>query len=357
MRGGNGFADARSFGLRSAANALGGHSDSSVNADAAAASQGQGDSAASSDAKGTSAQGEDAAAEESTTGPALDPSEVSGYWILNGGKGVDDGILAAYWFDENGTFVMKANVLGVTLDREGTYRIEGDKVYVSVPDGGEGHVDVPSGGSGTAAGIDIKINAIEDGEVTIDGDVLSTRATSTKGELVTANRISEEQYQEYFDQVSALGPKNIAVGEAVETPTVSFTVDSFSLVDEIYPSDTSGYYSYLSDEEGKTYLLAEVTFTNEGTEYCSPGYATEVMFNVGENTYSGSVEVDGGARFSQRYSVDPKETSVLYIHCSVPDAALDSGDIKMTWTVPSEQQYMNTYWKASFPHDTFIVTM
>lgn len=328
-----------------------------MNADAAAASQGQGDSAASSDAKGTSAQGEDAAAEESTTGPTLDPSEVSGYWILNGGKGVDDGILAAYWFDENGTFVMKANVLGVTLDREGTYRIEGDKVYVSVPDGGEGHVDVPSGGSGTATGIDIKINAIEDGEVTIDGDVLSTRATSTKGELITANRISEEQYQEYFDQVSALGPKNIAVGESVETPTVSFTVNSFSLVDEIYPSDTSGYYSYLSDEEGKTYLLAEVTFTNEGTEYCSPGYATEVMFNVGENTYNGSVEVDGGTRFSKVYSVDPKETSVLYIYCSVPDAALDSGDIKMTWTVPSEQQYMNTYWKASFPHDTFIVTM
>ncbi len=353
MRSGSGFAGVRPFGLRSAANALGGGgSDSSVSDDAATASQGQEDSADSPDAKGASAQ-EDAAAEE----PALDPSEVSGYWVLNGGKGVDDGILTAYWFDENGTFVMKANVLGVTLDREGTYRIEGDKVYVNVPGGEGGHVDVPGGGSGAADGIDVEIKAIEDGEVTIDGDVLSTRATSTKGELITANRISEEQYQEYFDQVSALGPKNIAVGEAVETPTVSFTVDSFSLVDEIYPSDTSGYYSYLSDEEGKTYLLAEVTFTNEGTEYCSPGYATEVMFNVGENTYNGVVEVDGGARFSQLYSVDPKETSVLYIHCSVPDAALDSGDIKMTWTVPSEQQYMNTYWKASFPHDTFIVTM
>lgn len=327
------------------------HSNADEKADVTASAQEQEESEAVSDAKEDSE--EEAADEELISEPTLDPSEVSGYWVVDGAvesstaKDVEKGFLIAYWFDEEGNFEIRSNILGLTYDRVGTYRIEGDKVYVSIPEGELQTTDTAS----------LQPKGIEDGEITIDGDTLTTRAISTKGELTTAYRTSDEQYQEFFDQVSALGPKDAWVGETVTTSTVTFTIDSFSFMDEIYPSDTSGYYHYMADEEGKTYLLAKVTFTNDGTEYCNPGYSTEVSFKVGENSYVGAVEVDGGSRFSKSYSVEAKETSTLYLYCSVPDAAIGSGDVKMTWEIPSDQQYMNAYWDSRFPHDTFTVTM
>lgn len=65
-----------------------------------------------------------------------------------------------------------------------------------------------------------------------------------------------------------------------------------SYVDEIYPSDTPGFYSYFAHQDGKSYLLARVTYTNIGTEYALPGYATEASFEIAGNKYSGKIEIN-----------------------------------------------------------------
>ena len=159
------------------------------------------------------------------------------------------------------------------LEREGTYEIDGENLYISFPEG-----------KGQSAGaISISSKAVENAEAAIDGNTLTTNGLSTKsGETIT-EKTADDQYQEYVDRVVALGPKKLEVGETGTTNLATFAIDSLSYVDEIYPSDTSGFYSYFAHQDGKSYLLARVTYTNIGAEHALPGYATEASFEIAGN--------------------------------------------------------------------------
>ena len=45
------------------------------------------------------------------------------------------------------------------------------------------------------------------------------------------------------------------------------------------------------------------------------------------------------------------------VYCLVPDSVKDSGETKLTWSIPTDQQYMKTYYQLTFPHDDFVITM
>lgn len=83
------------------------------------------------------------------------------------------------------------------LEREGTYEIDGENLYISFPEG-----------KGQSAGaISISSKAVENAEAAIDGNTLTTNGLSTKsGEAIT-EKTADDQYQEYVDRVVALGPK------------------------------------------------------------------------------------------------------------------------------------------------------
>lgn len=233
------------------------------------------------------------------------------------------------------------------LEREGTYEIDGENLYISFPEG-----------KGQSAGaISISSKAVENAEAAIDGNTLTTNGLSTKsGETIT-EKTADDQYQEYVDRVVALGPKKLEVGETGTTNLATFAIDSLSYVDEIYPSDTSGFYSYFAHQDGKSYLLARVTYTNIGAEHALPGYATEASFEIAGNKYSGKTEIDAGPRFGSNYHVEAKDTATVAIYCLVPDSVKDSGETKLTWSIPTDQQYMKTYYQLTFPHDDFVITM
>ena len=314
-----------------------------------------GDSAANSAA--TSASSANAASsqkeEQTPAEETLKPEDVQGYWVVQKSGGIsldemlDSGMLNTFAFDSNGKFTITARILDSTLDRTGTYKIENGNLFVSVP-----KLEKQSEGK-----VSLSAKAIENAEVTIDGDTLRTKGISSDGSETVAKRVSEEQYQQYVEKVLEKAPKRPAIGEEVSTDTSTFTVNSLEFVDEVYPSDTSGYYSYLEHQDGKSYLLASVTYTNNGTEYAVPGYATQASYSVGENKYSAEVEVDGGSLFSKTYRVEAKDTAQIYIYCLVPDSVRDSGDVTLTWNIPNNQTYMNTYYKDSYPHDSFEIKM
>lgn len=275
-------------------------------------------------------------------------SSIEGYWLVepqnDSEKEIKEkGVFTIYQFEGDNTFRLIAHIRdSEPLVRTGTYEIKQGKVYVSLPE--------MESSLGTA-------KSIENGEVTIQGDTLTTTAIATDGGKIVAKKITDEQYKNELDAAAALGPKRIAVGESVTTPTAAFIVDSIAFVDEIYPSDTSGYYQYMSKQSGSSYLLAVVSYTNPGTEYEVPGYSTKASFSVGGNIYEAEIEVDAGSRFGASYRVEAKEATHIYIYCSVPDTVKEAGEVKLTWSIPNEQSYMTAYYKPSFPQDEFSVTM
>lgn len=292
-------------------------------------------------------------ADSAASSPALEPSDIEGYWIVQwiGEYSLDEmlekGMLYTLQFEGDNIFKITIRIKDATLEHEGSYRISDGKVFVSVPEMEEHFYE----------GLSLTFKTIEDGEVVFDGDTLTTTSISTNGSETIAKKCTDDQYRKYVDRVVALGPKKVTIGESVTTDTVTFVVNSLSYVDEIYPSDTSGYYSYYEHQEGKSYLLVNVTFSNNGTEYAVPGYATEATFNVAGNKYSGEIEVDAGARFGKHYSVEAKDTATLYIYCLVPDSVRDTGETQLTWSIPTDQTYMQTYYRTSYPHDDFVIAL
>lgn len=284
----------------------------------------------------------------------LTQSDIDGYWIVQNEErsSLDEnqktGVFSAYYFGDDGTFKMILQVMDESLERVGTYRIDGDKVFVDV---------AGSSRSASVNGISWTIGAIENGEITIDGDTLTAKGVSADGSEIIAKKITSEQYEEYVAKAEALGSKEIKLGEQVETDLASIKVDSFGYQTEIDPPDTSGYYRYYESTSGTKFLLAKITYTNKGTDYSIPGYAFNASFNVDGNNYSGEILFAADSTLGQSYRVEAKETRMLYAYCSVPNAVADAGGTaKMTLSIPKEQQCMSTYYQASFPSDRFVIT-
>lgn len=287
----------------------------------------------------------------------LKSSDVDGYWVVQSSgdssfeEMLDKGIFTTYYFEGEDTFKLIGRVQDTTLEREGTYKIENNKVIINVP-------EIPSEQTDDLGPIkSVSGKAIESGEITIDGDTLTAKGVSTDGSEIIAKKITSEQYEEYVAKAEALGPKEIKLGEQVETDLASIKVDSFGYQTEIDPPDTSGYYRYYESTSGTKFLLAKITYTNKGTDYSIPGYAFNASFNVDGNNYSGEILFAADSTLGQSYRVEAKETRMLYAYCSVPNAVADAGGTaKMTLSIPKEQQCMSTYYQASFPSDRFVIT-
>ena len=121
---------------------------------------------------------------------------------------------------------------------------------------------------------------------------------------------------------------NISIGQTIETEDYTFTLTNLEWVDEIYPPDTSGYYTYYQDEEGKKYCLITGTFKNTGGDLFDMG-ATKVAFKdmSGKYNFTGSAEYayDGGVGsngldwIDNFYGIDPLTEVPLYIFASISD--------------------------------------
>lgn len=300
--------------------------------------------AISGDEEAAQTEGATVAEEEA---PALTYADIAGWWKLDSEEGDDssEAAFVVYRFKKDGTFILRAVVADSKLDREGTYEIRDDKVYVNVPEGASSEVN----------GTTYTANEIKDAEITFDGDKLSAEGISDNKTIV-AHKITKEEYRELVAKAAEFAPKSYGVGDTISGDGYTVTINSFEFREEIYPSDTSGYYNYYADEEGKTYLVADVTYTNDGTEYATPGWSTAAFLFVGENKYQAQIDVDGGSNTSQSYSIDAKETSRVIVFASIPDAAIEEGaSIQLTWSFPKDGSLLNTYYKSSNDNDFFHI--
>ena len=277
---------------------------------------------------------------------SLSMKDVAGIYLLDGSP---ETVVTIYQLKEDGSFIMRLHAGDSSIERTGTFEIREGKVYVNSPEGPSGEIDV----QGTP--MKLTTGAIVDAELVINGDTLTTDDIGKSS--VTAHKVTEEEYKKLVEKAAALAPKKIAVGETVTADGCTFTVNSFEFRDEIYPSDTSGYYTYWQHQDDYEYLVADITYTNDGTDYHVPGYSTGALLYVGENKYTADVETDGGSRTSKSYSIDAKATGRIIIFAAVPNAAIEAGgELKLYWVMPRDGSLLNTYFSNDNDNVVYILT-
>lgn len=280
--------------------------------------------------------------------PKLSDSDVVGTWNAtqmagdSAGSSAEElnakGLYVLYRFDDDHTFHMIGLVQGTETVRDGSWEINDDAVKINV--------EADNSGS-------LKADAIEDGVVEISGLTLET--DSIGGGHVEAEKVSDDQVAKIYEQSKSFGPKQVSLGEQVSGDGYTFTLTSFDFKDEIYPSDTLGYYRYYQDESGKTYLCARAKVTNDSSDYAGFCKATSAEFNVGGNKYSASVEQDINRGFWSMYTLDAKDTGSYIIYASIPDSVKDSSDITLTWSFPQSASRLQSYFSSSLDNVSYCL--
>lgn len=291
----------------------------------------------------------------SCAAPSIPEEDVVGVWNVTESNGTsmadmnEQGIYTLYEFKEDGVFTMTGLVQEQSMAREGTWQIDGEKVLVSVP----ATEEEPASGDGPI--VSLSAEPIENAEVTIEDGLLTTNAIGNSA--VTAKRIDNTRHQEILDQAASYAPQQISVGEQISTDVCTFTIDSFGYQDTILPSNTSGFYTYYDDQADSTYLVAHFSYTNNASSYAVIGYATKAQFNVGGNTYEASIELDGGTLFGRSYRLEAKQAGTGVIYAAIPDSVKNSPDATLTWSIPDDPQYLNTYYQDSFDSTSYELTL
>lgn len=122
-------------------------------------------------------------------------------------------------------------------------------------------------------------------------------------------------------------PIEIQLQEKIELPDfLSFQIDSAEWTDEIYPSNTSGTYSYLSDSPNEKYFVLKGVVKNLS------GRSIDVQFDLGmyrflfndkyEYTGTMTAESSKGDDF-YGYDIDPLTETNFILYISVPDEVKD----------------------------------
>lgn len=291
----------------------------------------------------------------SAPAPSLPEEDVVGIWNTTDSNGTamadmnEKGMYVLYQFESGGIFKMTAFVQDQSTERQGTWEIDGEKVIVNVP-AAEGQEY-----SGDGPIVSLSADAVENAEITIEDGKLTTEDIGNV--TVTAERIDDARYQEILAHTASFAPQAISAGQQVSSDVCTFTIDSFGYQDTILPSNTSGYYTYYDDQADSTYLVAHFSYTNNATDYAVIGYATSASFNVGGNNYEASIELDNGTLFGRSYRLEAKQAGTGIIYAAIPDSVKDSPDVTLTWSIPKDPQYLNTYYQDSFDSTKYQITL
>ncbi len=157
------------------------------------------------------------------------------------------------------------------------------------------------------------------------------------------------------DSSKAAETKAFKLGDQISTDNYEIVVSGVEWLDEIYPPDTSGYYRYYEDEEGKTYIVAKGSYKNLWSDSTSPNWATEAKFVFNDKyNIDAEIEVVKNGEMSKSFGIDPLESSELYIWASVSDEMKGSvTSAKLVWSVPRDD--FNKFYRSGSAHDTYEI--
>lgn len=181
-----------------------------------------------------------------------------------------------------------------------------------------------------------------------DGEAALTFEKTTQSDIDT----TFEELKEY-----AAANTEVKLGETVEADNYEFTLSKAKLQDEIYPPNTSGFYSYYEDEKGSTYYVVTGTFKNLGSEFADIQFGTDAQFVINDKytiaaTVTGS-EKDGADFFS--YQPNPLETVKVTIFTSISDEMADElKTARLEWRFTDQ---LNAYYRDDLCTQTYVIDL
>lgn len=142
---------------------------------------------------------------------------------------------------------------------------------------------------------------------------------TVQSENKVSNNNSGSENEEKDGSAGKYLPMNL--GEKYSLDFVEFTVDEVSCAQELLPDDTSGVYSYNSDQENQQYFYLKGKIKNIGGEaYSVEDVAGEIIFDD-QYKYNATLEATQGDDFYGDY-LNPFEEATYYLYASVPDELL-----------------------------------
>lgn len=135
------------------------------------------------------------------------------------------------------------------------------------------------------------------------------------------------------------------IGDKIKLDFVDMTLDKLSVAEEIFPADTSGFYSYYENISGEKYIYLKGKIQNiSGNGYSVKDMVSEVVF---DNKYTYTCYVianDGGNDFYSDY-VNSMTGVTYYIYASVPDEVI-SNYSSCTFFFGFEDKFNGSYYDS-----------
>ena len=169
----------------------------------------------------------------------------------------------------------------------------------------------------------------------------------------TGNKVDSNQDQkDEKDQNEKKEPfTQLHFGDSIVTDFVEMTVETFGTAQELYPTDTSGVYSYYSDKENETYFFLIGTIKNiGGNSYSVEEMNIQLTFD-GKYNYTGYIAADDGGNDFYGDVVNPLCSVKYYMYASVPDELINTYTtctVKFAFQENFEHDYHSDFEKFAY---------
>ena len=151
----------------------------------------------------------------------------------------------------------------------------------------------------------------------------------------------------------------VQIGETFRVGDVmEITLESSEWCDEIFPSNTSGSYSYYKDVSGEKFFLIKGELRNLSGEIFDIRYASNAQVLINEK-YKATAsleneETDGKSFYG---NIKPLQSLNLIIYASISDDLYDACEsITLTMSITTDENSLNKFYSDDIPHETFTIS-
>lgn len=159
--------------------------------------------------------------------------------------------------------------------------------------------------------------------VNSDNALINAYQQSDAGELIQLRMLENENDTDNPQDNELEAGTTFEVGVPITTTNFEFTLNSFEFVEEIYPPDLSGYYSYIPDIEGKVFLFVSIDVKNLGKKSIDTDeiYSATAYYDDGYEFSGYEIVFDdqGDLAYANITSLDPLSTLHVGYAFELPD--------------------------------------
>lgn len=189
----------------------------------------------------------------------------------------------------------------------------------------------------------------------------------------------QQENKELKEQLSALqgtsgtindntlkGTENVSGQAKTVTLNTPFSVSEIMTItlhnsewcDKILPSNTSGSYSYMDDNEGEKYFVIRGELKNLASETLDIQYASKAQMTINEKyKFPVTLELEENDGKSFYGNAKPLQTLNLIVYASISDELYEACEnIQITMDIVNDESKLGFFYDEKYPHDSFTIS-